>query len=91
MENSNIWFQVKCNETFWTIVFKSSEAAKSKELSSLFEKDDILMLSWNSSNEQRRRLVSHQVSGDNSAETTGPDSSDWRKSGSFPEAKSAEN
>lgn len=36
-------------------------------------------------------MVSHQVSGDNSDETTGADSSDWRKSVSFPEAKSAQN
>lgn len=35
-------------------------------------------------------MVSHQVSSDNSAETTGADSSDQRKSGSFPEAKSAQ-
>lgn len=36
-------------------------------------------------------MFSHQVSGDNSAEATGADSSDWRKSVSFPEAKSAQN
>lgn len=90
-----VWLQVSFSlwwpRDFWTIVSKSSSvwSCKSKELSLLWENDDILLLRWNSPNEQRRRMVSHQVSGDNSAETTGADSSDWRKSGSFPEAKSA--